>query len=162
MKKIILTIIFTSMALIIGVNPVSAKYGMAGCGLGSLIIENNDFTQVFAATSNGTAGSQTFGITTGTSNCTKDGVVKNEKAQEVFVHMNYNSLEKEMAVGKGEKLNALATLVGCSKNVNGFSEFAKANYSKLFSSNNGDPSILLSSLKQEMSKDVTLKSSCTL
>lgn len=162
MKKILLTILIGSSALILGVNPVTAgKYGMAGCGLGSMIIQTNDFSQIFAATSNGTSGNQTFGITSGTSNCTKDGVVKNEKAQEVFVHMNYNSLEKEMAIGKGEKLNALATLVGCSKNVNGFSEFAKANYSKLFSTSN-DPSFLLSSIKVEMEKDPVLKSSCTL
>jgi hypothetical protein len=162
MKKIVLAIIFISMAFIFGVMPISAKHGMAGCGLGSLIIESNDIMQVTAATSNGTSGNQTFGITTGTSNCTKDGVVNNDKVQEVFVHLNYNSLEKEMAVGKGEKLSALASLVGCSKNVNGFSNFAKANYSKLFSSKSGDPSLLLASLKEEISKDVTLKNSCSL
>ena len=52
-------------------------YGPAGCGLGSMIFEpDSGFTQVFAATTNGTSGNQTFGITSGTSNCASGGVVK--------------------------------------------------------------------------------------
>ena len=45
------------------------KYGTAGCGLGSLVFGNQKgIVQIFAATTNGLFGSQTFGITTGTSN----------------------------------------------------------------------------------------------
>ena len=48
----------------------AAKYGPAGCGLGSLIFDaDSGWTQIFAATTNGTSGNQTFGITSGTSNC---------------------------------------------------------------------------------------------
>ncbi|MEN0057326.1 MAG: DUF3015 family protein, partial [Bdellovibrio sp.] len=44
-------------------------YGTAGCGLGSLVFGNEKGpVQIVAATLNGT-GVQTFGITTGTSNC---------------------------------------------------------------------------------------------
>ena len=47
----------------------AAKYGPAGCGLGSMIFDpDSGFTQIFAATTNGTSGNQTFGISTGTSN----------------------------------------------------------------------------------------------
>lgn len=46
----------------------SARANDAGCGLGSMIIqENTKVMQVLAATTNGT-GVQTFGISTGTSN----------------------------------------------------------------------------------------------
>ena len=39
--------------------------------------------QVLAATTNGTSYSQVFGITSGTSNCTTDGVALNEMEQEL-------------------------------------------------------------------------------
>jgi len=43
-------------------------YGMAGCGIGSIVFADKPgMIQIIAATLNGTAGSQTFGITSGTS-----------------------------------------------------------------------------------------------
>ncbi len=47
----------------------NGTYGVAGCGLGSMVFGNQEGgIQVIAATLNGT-GIQTFGITSGTSNC---------------------------------------------------------------------------------------------
>jgi hypothetical protein len=136
----------------------SAKYGMAGCGLGSLAVKNNDIMQIFAATSNGIYGNQTFGITTGTSNCTKDGVALKDKEQEIFVHTNYESLEKESAIGKGEKLSALASLLGCKSNE--LSTLAKKNYEKFFASKESSPTFFLNSIKEEINKDEAAKSAC--
>ena len=46
----------------------AAGYGAAGCGLGSMVFGSKPGAeQVVAATTNGTFGSQTFGITFGTS-----------------------------------------------------------------------------------------------
>ena len=60
--------------------------GDAGCGLGSMIItKNTKVMQVLAATTNGTSGSQTFGITFGTSNCSANGLVQNDKQIQYFV-----------------------------------------------------------------------------
>src|SRR5690348_11977029 len=58
-------------------------YGMAGCGLGSLVFGPNDapVAQVLAATTNGTFASQTFGISSGTSNCFSGGVLRAEREQ---------------------------------------------------------------------------------
>jgi len=89
--------------------------GDAGCGLGSLIIsKNSKLLQLFAATTNGTFGSQTFGITSGTSNCSSSGLVNNEKEIDYFVEVNHDDLSREMAQGHGEKLTTLAALHGCS------------------------------------------------
>src|SRR3569832_2714255 len=45
-------------------------YGSAGCGLGSIVFGSQPgFIQILAATTNGTFASQTFGITSGTSDC---------------------------------------------------------------------------------------------
>jgi hypothetical protein len=63
------------------------------------------------ATTNGTFGSQTFGISSGTSGCTNDGVIMKNK------HLNmasrtFDSLAQEMAQGRGEHLASLAALLG--------------------------------------------------
>lgn len=87
----------------------------AGCGLGSLVIkQNTKVMQVLAATTNGTFGSQTFGITFGTSNCSANGMVSNDKQIQYFVEVNQAELTREMAQGHGEKMTTLAALNGCS------------------------------------------------
>jgi len=87
-----------------------------GCGLGKLAwmdygSQKQIAPQVMMATTNGTFGSQTFGISSGTSGCTNDGVIMKNK------HMNmasrvFESLAEEMAQGQGEHLASLATLLG--------------------------------------------------
>lgn len=90
------------------------NYGMAGCGLGSLVLGKSG-SQLFAATTNGTMGNQTFGITTGTLNCTDDGVAMNDREQELFTEANFEVLKQEIAMGQGENLYALASLMGCDE-----------------------------------------------
>lgn len=105
-----------SLLVILGLTVGSFAYaaGDAGCGLGSLIIsKNSKLLQLFAVTTNGTFGSQTFGITSGTSNCSSSGLVMNEKEIEYFVEVNQDDLSREMAQGHGGKLETLAALHGC-------------------------------------------------
>lgn len=137
------------------------KYGMAGCGLGSLVITTNDITQIFAATSNAIYYNQTFGITSGTSNCTADGVVKQDKVQELFITMNYDSLGQEMASGKGEKLESLGNLLGCSgDSLSRFGQVTKENYAKLITEDS-TPASVLSAVKSEVKSDKILAKSCS-
>ena len=88
-----------------------------GCGLGKLAWsdyshQKNIAPQVLMATTNGTFGSQTFGISTGTSGCTNDGKVMAEKKTTMFAELNFENLSQEMAQGQGEHLASLATLMG--------------------------------------------------
>jgi len=88
-----------------------------GCGLGKLAWsdaahQKNIGPQVMMATTNGTFGSQTFGISSGTSGCTNDGVVFAEQKVSVFAAINFENLSQEMAQGRGEHLASLATLMG--------------------------------------------------
>lgn len=138
----------------------SAEYHVAGCGLGSLFIKENKMVlQLLAATLNAT-GIQTFGITTGTSNCKTDGLVKQNKIQEVFVAVNFQALEQEIATGKGEKLSALSSLLGCPEDqTQRFSRMTQDNYSKLFSGN-PTPYSVIDGLKKEMGDDSVLASAC--
>jgi hypothetical protein len=89
-----------------------AKYGPAGCGLGSMIFDpDSGFTQVLAATTNGSSANQTFGITSGTSNC--DTGPGSSDSAKVFVESNRAALAKDIARGKGETLASLSDLAGC-------------------------------------------------
>ncbi len=109
------------------------KYGMGGCGLGSMLFEKNTKVhQVLAATTNGTFGTTTFGITSGTSNCTGGGVARADKEREMFVEANFETLTTEMAQGKGETLAAFGSLLGCTDSAK-FGAFAQSNYAGTFS-----------------------------
>jgi hypothetical protein len=118
---------------------VFAKGGnhpMAGCGLGYVLFgneKNESIMQILAATTNGTSGNQTFGMTSGTSGCTADGAVKFVKEAEVFAEVNLDTLRREMSVGDGEFVRTFASLIG-SKDVDSTLGMFKANYETLFPS----------------------------
>lgn len=89
-----------------------AKIGQAGCGLGNNILGSEPgFTQVFAGTTNGTSGNQTFGITSGTSNCDGGG---SNAALESFVEANQIALNNDISRGNGETVTALNSLLSCA------------------------------------------------
>lgn len=91
----------------------TAGYGAAGCGLGSILFgAKPGFMQVFAATTNGSFGSQTFGITFGTSNCASGG--GGAIAAKSFIETNREAFAKDVSRGSGETIDNLATLSGCS------------------------------------------------
>ena len=91
----------------------SRPYGTAGCGLGSLAIEKNG-NQISASTTNGTFGSQTFAISSGTSNC-KDGPMEEVAVHlDQFIQINKVPLASDIAKGNGENIVAVSKLLGCS------------------------------------------------
>ena len=105
----------------------------AGCGLGSMIItKNSKLMQVLAVTTNAT-GIQTLGITFGTSNCSSNGLVNNDKQIQYFVEVNQAELTREMAQGHGEKLSTLAALNGCATDdqISAFNTNAQSNFKSI-------------------------------
>jgi hypothetical protein len=113
----------------------AAGYGSAGCGLGSVVLgDKPGFMQVFAATTNGTSGSQTFGISSGTSNCGSAG-----KSSEQFIEANKVSLGNDVARGNGETVNSLAEILKVSKKAE-FAAVLKAHYAEIFKS--ADPKVI--------------------
>ena len=113
-------------------------YGTAGCGLGSLMFGNQPGpVQIVAATSNQViSANQTFGMTTGTSNC-GTGIINTSENKNLvrFVEKNMDNLAKDIARGDGESLNALAEITGISE-AQKPAVFAKlqANFSIIFPS----------------------------
>jgi len=133
MKKIgfILCLVFAGFA----VNAKAAGYGAAGCGLGSLVFgQTQDWKQILAATTNGTFGSQTFGITFGTSECGDHGLVKLAMERRSFIEANYTELSADIAAGRGEYVETLAQLYNVSDNKS-FADMLQKNYGLIFASN---------------------------
>lgn len=114
----------------LGMRSGGGNYGPAGCGLGSLIFKpNSGFTQIFAATTNGTFGTQTFGITTGTSNC--DDSSGGSASTKSFVQTNRAALSKDIARGKGETVMSLSELAGC-QNPAAVGQTLQRNFKRIF------------------------------
>ncbi|MBV6493737.1 MAG: hypothetical protein LDLANPLL_01760 [Turneriella sp.] len=161
-KKITLSLTAIAMAAFTMPTAISAAYGAAGCGLGAIVFgAKPGIVQVLAATTNGTFASQTFGITTGTSEC-GGGLVKVEAEQKVYAYNNFNQLQKEIAQGKGERLQTMAYLMGCNaESLNGFSAVAQKNYSTIFAGETTNSDVMLERLRASVKADATLASQCS-
>ena len=93
---------------------VQAASNNVGCGLGSQVFDGQSGVapQALAATTNGSSGNQTFGITSGTLGCSKDGVVQASLELDRFVSHNMDQLSFDISAGKGETLNAVSEILG--------------------------------------------------
>ncbi|MCK9455399.1 MAG: DUF3015 family protein [Sulfurimonas sp.] len=131
MKKILISlaaVVALSSSVMANVN------NQTGCGLGAMIIKDDSTAVMLAlqATTNGTSGNQTFGITSGTLGCQKTQFVMNEIAEE-FVASNMDQLAKEIAIGHGESIDTLAELLEISDKAT-FSASLQENYNKIYTS----------------------------
>ncbi|MBF0299378.1 MAG: DUF3015 family protein [Oligoflexia bacterium] len=123
------------------------KYGMAGCGLGSILFGEDDskWTQVMAATTNGTFGSNTFGVSSGTSNCdtgatagtgTKSSLIR--KNTEIFIAANQIILMNDASKMGGESIEVLGKILNCdNEGVKELSRSLQKNYNLIFVDSNG-------------------------
>jgi len=137
-----------------------APYGMAGCGLGSLIIQTDDvLPQIFAATFNAT-GYQTSGITSGTSNCVESRTKVAEIEQNVYVTANLASLSRDAARGEGEVMDGLAEVLGCYEKEGQMrlKEASRAHYADLFATT--DPQAVLNRYLALIEADPLLVKGC--
>ncbi len=106
-------------------------YGMAGCGLGSLVFKDEPGPiQIVAATLNNLVSPQTSAISSGTSGCYEP---RGEDVQINYIESNKYSLKEDAARGVGETLSGLSLVLGC-QNLNGFSAEIKSNYDQIFQS----------------------------
>lgn len=107
-------------------------YGLAGCGLGSIVFgPKPGMIQIVAATLNGT-GYQTFAITTGTSNCDIPGMGHQAAA---FIEVNREIVSKDAARGEGETIGSLASILNCQDSA-AFGQNLQQNYESIFATEN--------------------------
>ena len=104
-------------------------YGVAGCGLGSIAFgPKKGPIQILSGILNASFGSQTFGITSGTSNC---DIPEMGQQAAVFIEVNKEVVQKDAARGEGETINALANILEC-KSAAKLGQAVKANYKTYF------------------------------
>ena len=135
MKKVLLL----SMVLFLMASGITFAAGAprdnCGCGLGTLLFEGKDglVQQIFAATTNGFLGTQTFGISSGTLNCNQPAKWASNEQLNKFVAENMDNLAKDAAMGQGEYVDTLAELMDVpgSKRVE-FSQMLQDNFSNIF------------------------------
>lgn len=133
-------------------------YGAAGCGLGNLAMGKHG-SQVLAATTNGTSGSQTFGITSGTSNCVDSQNMASRKQLPMFIEANRVALANDMARGQGETLAHVSHVYNCQDNVK-FNAVMQKNFSTVFPKQDVDGYTVNQSIISVIKSDNALASSC--
>jgi len=163
MKKVAILVAMAGVTL--GASAARAQqYGMAGCGLGSMAFgkDNSTGMQILAATTNGLFGTQTFGITSGTSNCVSGGVVKAEREQAAFAEVNFQDLKRNMATGGGEFLASFSTLLGCEDSAKAtFFKMAQDKYESILPTEQTSPVQLVVGVKAQIKADPRLVNACT-
>ena len=137
----------------------AGENNIGNCGWGAKLFDGQRgiAPQVLGATTNGTSGNQTFGITSGTSGCTQDGVVKSSWKTAMFIDGNKSKLARDMSTGSGESLESLAKLIGIQdQHKAAFFQATKDNFSNIFASDNVTTDQVMASLKQVLASDSEL------
>lgn len=130
-----------------------------GCGLGSMVFAGQEgkVFKVLGATTNGTSGNQTFGITFGTLGCDGTDTITSSAKLALFIDGNMDNLARDMSKGEGETLSTLATVWGVAEQDQAaFNEVAQANFSEVFTSENVTSQAVLENLNNLMASNVKL------
>ncbi len=138
----------------------AANTNNVGCGLGTMAFKGQSGIgpQVMAVTTNGTSGNQTFGISTGTLGCTKNGVVDPPQAAAAFTASNIDNLARDTARGEGETLASLAEAIGVEEQDKpAFFAMSKDNFSTIFASENTTAGDVLETWYSVMAEDEVLQ-----
>lgn len=155
MKKSLAVVL---VALILAPSALFAKnnHPMAGCGLVyQLGVRDNSSKglQTLSATFNGFYGTQTFGITSGTSGCTEEGLLAKNEEVRTFVEVNIEHLRYDIAKGDGAYISALGALMGVSaEKMPTLMSFLHTEYSQLFPTDTTTSSEFFASLVKSMGK----------
>lgn len=153
MKKIL------AVALLAGMSSVASADQDVGCGVGTILWAGQSglIPKVLAATTNGTFGNQTFGISTGTLGCQQKGVITSRVRLSMYTGSNIEKLARDMSVGEGESLNVLADLMGIPEaNKATFFQATRQNFGKIFAPENVNAGQVLAALEAVMANDAAL------
>lgn len=132
-----------------------------GCGLGTMVFEGQSGVapKVLGATTNGTSGNQTFGITFGTLGCSSDGAITSREKLAMFIDGNMDNLARDIAVGEGETLANLSEVWGIAdEDKDAFSALAQDNFAKVFTNSDVTSKDVLTNLNELVAQDKALSS----
>lgn len=153
MKKLL------AVALLASMSSVASADQDVGCGLGTVLWAGQSglIPKVLAATTNGTFGNQTFGISTGTLGCQQSGVITSRVRLTMFTGSNIEKLARDMSVGEGETLNVLADLMGIPEQSKAtFFQATRQHFGTIFAPENANAGQVLDALNSVMASHTEL------
>ena len=141
MKKLLLA------TLVAGSISYAYAYGTAGCGLGSMVIgDKPGFNQIFASTLNGSSGSQTFGMTSGTSNCGENQELSKDENLAKFIQTNMDEIAFDISKGNGEYLDTMASYLKTDSAILG--KKLKTNFNTIYTKDDIKVSELMNNIQK--------------
>ncbi len=152
MKKLLIA---SSLLL---VSSVSFAAKDAGCGLGAMVWEGKEgiVPNVLAATTNGSFGNQTFGMSTGTLGC-NNSAAKGVMAMQQYLDSNLDKVAFNMSRGEGEYLQGLATVMGVTAaDRSAFFAASKQNFDRIFPSEKTTRTDVINTLNSVLKEHQTL------
>jgi hypothetical protein len=147
-------ILLASALVLISGSAFGAEIGPAGCGLGHQLMGKD--SQVLASTTNGTSGNQTFGISSGTSDCAG---THSSAAIMNYIETNKTALVKEAARGEGETIAGLSKMMGC-EDAKAFGSSMKSRYQTIFPTQDAGAAHVTVELRRMMNEEKTLATRC--
>ncbi|MDX1551442.1 MAG: DUF3015 domain-containing protein [Marinobacter sp.] len=148
MKKLI------AGALLMGASTLA--FAQPGCGVGAMIWKGQSgiAPHVLAATTNGTFGNQTFGMTTGTLGCQTNQSVQ---SMAMYMESNIDKVARDMSRGSGENLDTLAVLLGVDEtDRSAFRNALQDNFATIFPSSDTTSGEAVDAIVALLEKDETL------
>jgi hypothetical protein len=152
------SMIFATVAVTASGTARADGYGTAGCGLGGILLgDKPGIIQIFAATTNGILGNQTFGISSGTLGCAAAPSPGMASAKS-YVETNRQSFAKDVARGQGETIANLSQLAGCADQ-SAVAAKLQANFKTVFPTANASDTQVSASTVNLLKSDVSLRCS---
>jgi hypothetical protein len=148
---------FMIAGILVLASPLAVQASSVGCGVGSQIFKGQTGVgpNIMAATTNGSSGNQTFGISSGTLGCNAEDAVPDVAG--LFIDQNMERVARDMSTGQGEALETLATLMGIQDaDKVAFYEVSQSNFTTIFSRDDVTSSEVIASLNDVMTKDSRL------
>ena len=130
-----------------------------GCGAGTILWEGQSGVapKVLAATTNGSFGNQTFGISSNTAGCSGEGTIASAERLNMYAGANIDGLQRDIALGEGESLATLAHLMGIQDaDKPAFYALAKSHFTEIFPTADVTAGQMLTSMSELMASDPTL------
>ena len=165
MNKLIKTLPLLAIAALFAAPSLSfAADQSSGCGAGWYIFKKNSLVSSYLRSStNSLLSNNTFGMTSGTSNCAKHDIVQKEKESLYFAEANQENLMVEMAQGQGENLQAFALTLGCSPDVmSDFGQMTQKQYNVIYPSATVAPAQVLERVKAQIYTHPVLAQGCVI
>lgn len=132
-----------------------------GCGLGWQVTQKKT---IIGSITRGTTNSfvpPSFGMTSGTLGCAQHPFAKKDQEAAVYAMTNYDSLNIEMAEGRGEFLTGFARTLGCDDSAMGeFGAMTQAQYKSITEGGKAAPVQMLQNVKQQIRQNAALSAQC--